>query len=105
MDTSKYTVRNTSYQNIYESFLNLFPELKQSVKKWDKDGFGKVRRTILVTLKSGLRIRFGCGIEDDDGEWVWAAYLTPSEKRCEKLGIEPLEDNADNFNLDPKNKG
>lgn len=85
MDTSKYLVKETSYQDIYESFLNLFPEWKQSVKNWVKDGFAPVRRTVLITMKNGIQIRFGC-YKEEDGEWTWAGYIVPSQKTKDKLG-------------------
>ena len=100
MDTSKYIVKGTSYQNLFESFQNLFPEWKKSIKEWKKDDFNKTRRSILITLKNDIQIRFGCYKESDLDGWVWAAYAMPSEKNREKLGIATIDKDDDFFGLD-----
>lgn len=102
MDTSKYTVKGTSYDNLYASFVNLLPEWKQSVKEWSKDHFDKNRRTILVTMKNGIMIRFGC-YREDDNQWTWQAFVVPSIKTQEKLGIRKLEN--ENYDLDAASIG
>ena len=100
MDKEKYTVKGTSYQDIYDSFENLFPEWIKGIKEWAKDGFNSTRRTILVTMKNGIRIRFGCYKEE--GNWVWQGFVLPSEKACKKHDIAPFEvENTDKFDLGP----
>ena len=79
----------TSYQDIFENFKELFPEWVKSIKEWSKDGFNSVRRTILVTLKNGIQIRYGCR-KENDGEWVWSANAIPSEKTKKELGFQKI---------------
>lgn len=95
MDTSKYVVKNTSYQNLFDSFVNVFPEWKNSVKEWKKDEFSKHRRTILITMKNGICIRFGSYITEDGGAWVWSTYAIPSDKTREKFGFESFDEKDD----------
>lgn len=82
----------SSYDKLYESFLHLYPELKKSVKEWAKDGFTAKRRSVLVTLNNGIRIRFVAQKCGEDKKYAYIGYLNLSEATMAKYKVVAAED-------------
>lgn len=85
MTTKEKILDNKSYQTIYESFQRVFPEFKLSIRKWENCGFNFQSRHILVLLKNGCTIIFGCN--KSEGEWIWSANLDMSDKIKKQFNI------------------
>ena len=79
-------MNNKSYQQIFDQFVEFFPEFKQSVKTWGKCKFDSEMRIVAIALKNGCWIYFGTVKDGDD--WVWNAHLDMSDKTKLKLGID-----------------
>ena len=84
---------NKSYQKLYESFEQMYPEFKSSVKEWVKCSFTKDERTIEIALKNGCYICFGTVKDEVDG-WVWIADLNMSDKMS-ALVVEEIKKNEE----------